>query len=330
MASRCVFFLLPVATLCDPTPCAPGEKCQAAEGVSLLQQKQHRTKAPPPPADDSKLDKFDLDYVYDDNNPLKGYEHKKHYVQHRETVTHLYRALDRDHDEQISWSEFRMITEDDADEYDVRLDDLPHAFTQIDVDNSGKITMEEMDKWTQGIRMKPALPLMGRVAYLDTYPGYDGKLNVRGKVNISVKHSGMVLSWDMSGTEDVCTLAYTSSEKAAKNGCGLHVHSGDTCGNATAVGGHYFDKDFLIADPWGKVVYHTANGTSVGAASLKTGKSLPSVMGHSFVVHDHMGKRISCGIIEPVYPAEAPKSSSMALSPKLVLLLAISAMLHRS
>ncbi len=46
--------------------------------------------------------------------------------------------------------------------------------------------------------------------------------------------------------EDTCTAA---------NCCGVHIHVGKTCSDATAIGGHFWNSDNLSTDPWLTVMY---------------------------------------------------------------------------
>ena len=46
------------------------------------------------------------------------------------------------------------------------------------------------------------------------------------------------------------------------NACGTHVHAGNTCEDAAAVGGHYFDATSITADPWAPINYTNMNGVS--------------------------------------------------------------------
>lgn len=82
------------------------------------------------------------------------------------------------------------------------------------------------------------------------------------------------------------------------NACGIHIHSGSTCDDASGVGGHYYHGD-LAADPWSPVVYTPdafGDSTSFGT-SIAIGQTLSDVVGRAIVVHDHTGGRVACGII---------------------------------
>lgn len=49
-------------------------------------------------------------------------------------------------------------------------------------------------------------------------------------------------------TAPVCT---------AKNGCGVHVHTGTDCTNTTTQGGHYYNAATVETDPWLEVRYES-------------------------------------------------------------------------
>merc|ERR1719258_593365 len=62
---------------------------------------------------------------------------------------------------------------------------------------------------------------------LGKYPGYTGKVKIRGEVNISVVKGSVALAWDFTGTETKCRTVHLSPA----NACGLHIHEGKTCGD---------------------------------------------------------------------------------------------------
>ena len=46
----------------------------------------------------------------------------------------------------------------------------------------------------------------------------------------------------------------------AKNGCGVHLHTGTGCEDLLAQEGHYYDADELAEDPWETVRYSSDGG----------------------------------------------------------------------
>jgi len=133
-------------------------------------------------------------------------------------------------------------------------------------------------------------------AVLAPYPGYSGNLQFTGLVSVRQSGNDVLLSWHMSGLEaQLCA----TPPSGVGNACGIHVHSGSTCGDASAVGGHYYHAD-MGADPWSPVVYTPdGNGNSViSGYSVGIGHTLADVVGRAIVVHDHTGGRVACGIVE--------------------------------
>jgi hypothetical protein len=47
----------------------------------------------------------------------------------------------------------------------------------------------------------------------------------------------------------------SGSSCVAANGCGLHVHSGESCDTAPLQGGHFYDTETYSVDPWHNVGY---------------------------------------------------------------------------
>merc|ERR1712078_924141 len=91
------------------------------------------------------------------------------------------------------------------------------------------------------------------------YPGYEGPLKVTGEVNAYLAKSGSAyLTYSLRGLEDACK---TTPEGVA-NACGIHIHEGKTCDDASAVGGHYFATD---SDPWSPLGYNSVFGYARGS-----------------------------------------------------------------
>jgi len=90
---------------------------------------------------------------------------------------------------------------------------------------------------------------------------------------------------------------------SAKNGCGVHIHSGSSCTDSAAQGGHWYNADDLDLDPWAIVGYDQTDSVGHGqfASCVYTGFDVASdpdqLVGHAFVVHADDGSRVSCGVI---------------------------------
>merc|ERR1719394_1295540 len=122
---------------------------------------------------------------------------------------------------------------------------------------------------------------------LGAYPGYEGSLKIEGNVNAYLAKSGNAyVTYEMKGLEKACE---TTPEGVA-NACGIHIHEGKTCSDASAVGGHYYATD---SDPWGALGYNSKFGYARGSvkAAIGTGED---ISGRAIVVHDSTGGRVAC------------------------------------
>ena len=60
--------------------------------------------------------------------------------------------------------------------------------------------------------------------------------------------SGQAITWTLAGADAACPTG-------SGNVCGIHIHTGTSCDDASAVGGHLFADDLMDADPWTAVRY---------------------------------------------------------------------------
>ena len=124
------------------------------------------------------------------------------------------------------------------------------------------------------------------VATLGAYPGYTGSLALSGTVVVQDTMAGIRLKGTVTGLE------------LSKVG-GIHIHSGVTCDDANAVGGHYFGD--MPTDPWADTTY-ASNAMGIASVDLAVGTfSLGGdypVAGRVVVVHDTNGDRVGCGVLE--------------------------------
>ena len=60
--------------------------------------------------------------------------------------------------------------------------------------------------------------------------------------------SGQSITWTLAGADTACPTG-------SGNVCGIHIHTGTSCDDASAVGGHLFADDLMDADPWTAVRY---------------------------------------------------------------------------
>jgi len=144
-------------------------------------------------------------------------------------------------------------------------------------------------------------------AVMGSYPGYSGDLHFTGSVSVDKSGSNIILSWHLSGLEaELCA----SPPAGVGNACGIHIHSGSTCDDSSAVGGHYYHES-MAADPWSPVVYTPdALGDSTSSGNtIAIGHTLSDVNGRAIVVHDHTGGRVACGTIHAAPAAKASMGS---------------------
>jgi len=146
-------------------------------------------------------------------------------------------------------------------------------------------------------------------ACFDTYPGYDGDIDISNGNKVAVvfddDDEDFKFRFNLRGLEADCT------------NCGIHIHSGLTCDNATLVGGHYWNPD-KVEDPWtvagGSVYNSNSDGRAKGSFQLSAGIDAEANMGHAVVIHGQGGERIGCGVLSKSRKAakscKATKSAS--------------------
>jgi len=127
-------------------------------------------------------------------------------------------------------------------------------------------------------------------ACITKYPGYEGDLDISGKVYTRYEHERLSLLYDLHGAEIGCDT------------CGIHIHSGTTCEDAALVGGHYWDDhNGLTADPWttdnGSFYTTDSTGQGSGHFDLNAGYDAQENIGHAVVIHDKTGARYGCGVL---------------------------------
>jgi Cu/Zn superoxide dismutase len=142
--------------------------------------------------------------------------------------------------------------------------------------------------------LESAPTMMSVSSGISQYPGYDGDLQVTGVVTLT-GDTIQTLKWDLSGLDTACV---SGAGDSVPNGCGIHVHEGESCDVAAGVGGHYYSTN-LNYDPWVDVVYVSDNsGMSSGSTMVNTGLMLWDLAGRAFVIHELTnGARIACGVL---------------------------------
>lgn len=142
------------------------------------------------------------------------------------------------------------------------------------------------------------------------YPGYTGPLAVAGTVAITTEDTTQTIEMAFTGLDTACA----GGAGSAANSCGVHIHSGKTCSDASLVGGHYYTGD-VMADPWTSVAYSSADGTFVSTLSVDTGGAASDVRGRAFVVHGHNGGRIACALLLAPMALSPPSPSPSPVPP---------------
>lgn len=129
----------------------------------------------------------------------------------------------------------------------------------------------------------PALSFDGETltSVFGMYPGYMGNLVASGFATVRFNADGNFLfKLDVEGVPENCTK------------CGVHIHTGFTCDNATLVGPHYWNLETLgqgIAnDPW--YIYGYYNATDLGKSQTafvgNSGNGYGLNIGRAAVLHD--------------------------------------------
>ena len=154
-------------------------------------------------------------------------------------------------------------------------------------------------------------------ASLDSYPDYsDSSYNPRGFVAVRQK---VDYSCDAAESTLVFLHYFLNGVGAASTTGGIHIHSGDTCEDASSVGGHDYDATVLSTDPW--TTMWTSEGDSVesiGNFEVQAAKDLDDVKDRNVVVHSPTGTKVSCGVLSasnfvtPDYPGCPPNAEPVA------------------
>lgn len=201
------------------------------------------------------------------------------------------------------------------------------SVTQKQVMPAAEVSLAQKVNPSGSTDMKyPLLPGLANVV-LGKYPGYTGPLKITGGVNISIHKGVVALSWHMSGTGENCSLSGVI--QGVKNACGLHIHTGKTCSNASEVGGHFYHSQIFGPpnDPWSAMTYVGYDGSSLGSSSVLIGRGMDEIVGRAFVVHDATGGRVACGLVQ-LEMNDTKGAASMSAGPMAAVLLAVFVMLR--
>ena len=155
-------------------------------------------------------------------------------------------------------------------------------------------------------------------ATMGVYPGYNtsaaGAFTTSGTVGVTAAGTSLTLAIDLTGADSACPQA---------GQCGVHIHTGTSCSDASTVGGHFYAT---ATDPWSAVTPYTSGTPST--ITVDANLTINQVVGRAIVAHGASGTRLACGLIvsSPSPPANPPSTSGTAatsLSASLFMLLAI-------
>jgi len=169
------------------------------------------------------------------------------------------------------------------------MDALGHAVIVHDITGARiacgiLISEEELDAVSPAVTVPSFMP----------YPDYTGPLTVTGSMSIYTIDDVQYMSWNLKGGDHNCGITNLPNGPVS-NDCGIHIHTGTTCDNASEVGGHYYSSP---TDPWKMVHYNSYGGKMVQTgARVNASLSESAILGHAMVVHNLEGGRIACGII---------------------------------
>lgn len=123
------------------------------------------------------------------------------------------------------------------------------------------------------------------------YFNYVGALAVAGSVG-PMTTDGVTQSfhYSLTGVDPACV----SGAGTSSNSCGIHIHSGNSCG--ADAGGHYYEG-VVTSDPWSSVSYTSVNTAALGKLMVTTGGTGGDVIGRAMIIHAHDGSRIACATL---------------------------------
>jgi len=103
-----------------------------------------------------------------------------------------------------------------------------------------------------------------------------------------------VMTYKLRGTDPDCGV---NPPAGVENACGIHIHVGRDCTDASSIGGHFWNKSTSSSDPWQNVTYHTLGSEAsveTNPVIVHTGLTSKEIEGRVVVVHDATGARVAC------------------------------------
>lgn len=136
---------------------------------------------------------------------------------------------------------------------------------------------------------------------LGPYPGYAGEFMPKGEVWAAFVDTKVKFAYNLKGLDPACT----EPDMAVSNSCGMHIHEGTSCDDASLPGGHFYNPTTVMADPWVHDATYKSfgDGTGYGWLVVEYGYDIDATIGRVMVLHDKEGKRMSCTFL--MQPASA-------------------------
>jgi len=139
---------------------------------------------------------------------------------------------------------------------------------------------------------------------------------VNGDVAIFVRKNGLLGVGYAYGLEpNLMNANYLERGEncTAANGCGVHVHAGDSC-EPDRQGGHFFAG---AVDPWLVIGYPSSSDIGNATFDFIIEDPATDIAGRPFIVHRNDGGRVSCGILRQLnhgvwYTALSPWTDGVA------------------
>jgi hypothetical protein len=125
-----------------------------------------------------------------------------------------------------------------------------------------------------------------------------GDSEVTGTVTVHELGSGVCFFGFSENLEpNLLSFLVDGTDCNASNGCGGHIHEGNSC-DADLQEGHFYNQVDLAADPWKLAGYLSTDSDGMGYFTdcLETGET--GFADRAFIVHNSAGSRVSCGLLE--------------------------------
>jgi Cu/Zn superoxide dismutase len=133
--------------------------------------------------------------------------------------------------------------------------------------------------------------------YFDIDMGYS-LFSTQGRV-IVVHDGADKIACSVLASESAIAMEYDMQNLESNSKGGMHLHTGTSCAERNAVGGHYYDTSMYtdtVIEPWTATFWSSdMGGRAYGTIVVNNGYSMQQNIGHVVVLHDSEGVRIGCG-----------------------------------